>query len=153
MSVVGGDSEVETVLKRIRDGEFEIDTARPGAKALQHALQSYRVDKMTCAVPSPHIVKDTRIAIDIAISQGVIKPTGAESFLKKEPGKPEEGFVVEILKLVLTQTRGSVTNIQGNVENLVIGSQETNNNINNNINNITIYNDIVKKIEDANNIP
>ena len=42
-SVVGGPSEVETFLSRLIDGQFEIDTAHPNAKAFQSAYNTYRV--------------------------------------------------------------------------------------------------------------
>lgn len=71
-SVVGGPSEVETFLSRLIDGQFEIDTAHPNAKAFQSALNTYRVYKRASAVPTPQNVEDIRSAIYTAISQGVI---------------------------------------------------------------------------------
>ncbi|MGH9955180.1 MAG: hypothetical protein ACREAS_04860 [Nitrososphaera sp.] len=52
-SVVGGPSEVETFLSRLIDGQFEIDTAHPNAKAFQSALNTYRVYKRASVVPTP----------------------------------------------------------------------------------------------------
>ncbi len=76
-SVVGGPSEVETFLSRLIDGQFEIDTAHPNAKAFQSALNTYRVYKnrvykRASVVPTPQNVEDIRSAIYTAISQGVI---------------------------------------------------------------------------------
>jgi hypothetical protein len=71
-SVVGGPSEVETFLSRLIDGQFEIDTAHPNAKAFQSALNTYRVYKWASVVPTPQNVEDIRSAIYTAISQGVI---------------------------------------------------------------------------------
>jgi hypothetical protein len=71
-SVVGGPSEVETFLSRLIDGQFEIDTAHPNAKAFQSALNTYRVYKRESVVPTPQNVEDIRGAIYAAISQGVI---------------------------------------------------------------------------------
>jgi hypothetical protein len=51
-SVVGGPSEVETFLSRLIDGQFEIDTAHPNAKAFQSALNTYRVYKRASVVPT-----------------------------------------------------------------------------------------------------
>ena len=51
-SVVGGPSEVETFLSRLIDGQFEIDTAHPNAKAFQSALNTYRVYKRASVVPN-----------------------------------------------------------------------------------------------------
>ncbi len=65
---------------------------------------------------------------------------GGESL--RQPGKPEEeDFVVEILKLIQKEPPsgpGPVTTIQGNVENIVTGTQERNNNTT-----TTIYDDTV----------
>lgn len=71
-SVVGGPSEVEIFLSRLIDGQFEIDTAHPNAKAFQSALNTYRVYKRASVVPTPQNVEDIRGAIYAAISQGVI---------------------------------------------------------------------------------
>src|ERR687896_137926 len=71
-SVVGDPSEVETFLSRLIDGQFEIDTAHPNAKAFQSALNTYRVYKRASVVPTPQNVEDIRSAIYTAISQGVI---------------------------------------------------------------------------------
>jgi hypothetical protein len=71
-SVVGGLSEVETFLSRLIDGQFEIDTAHPNAKAFQSALNTYRVYKRASVVSTPQSVEDIRGAIYTAISQGVI---------------------------------------------------------------------------------
>lgn len=71
-SVVGGPSEVETFLSRLIDGQFEIDTAHPNAKAFQSALNTYRVYKRESVVPTPQNVEDIRGAVYAAISQGVI---------------------------------------------------------------------------------
>jgi hypothetical protein len=71
-SVVGGPSEVETFLSRLIDGQFEIDTAHPNAKAFQSALNTYRVYKRASVVPTSQNVEDIRGAIYAAISQGVI---------------------------------------------------------------------------------
>ena len=71
-SVVGGPSEVETFLSRLIDGQFEIDTAHPNAKAFQSALNTYRVYKRESVVPTPQNVEDIRGAIYAVISQGVI---------------------------------------------------------------------------------
>lgn len=59
-SVVGGPSEVETFLSRLIDGQFEIDTAHPNAKAFQSALNTYRVYKRASVVPTPQNVEDIR---------------------------------------------------------------------------------------------
>jgi hypothetical protein len=61
-------------LGRLKDGQFEIDTAHPNDKAFQSALNTYRVYKRANAVPTPQNVEDIRGAIYTAISQGVIKP-------------------------------------------------------------------------------
>ena len=71
-SVVGGPSEVEIFLSRQIDGQFEIDTAHPNAKAFQSALNTYRVYKRASVVSTPQNVEDIRGAIYAAISQGVI---------------------------------------------------------------------------------
>jgi hypothetical protein len=71
-SVVGDPSEVETFLSRLIDGQFEIDTAHPNAKAFQSASNTYRVYKRASVVPTPQNVEDIRSAIYTAISQGVI---------------------------------------------------------------------------------
>jgi hypothetical protein len=71
-SVVGGPSEVEIFLSRLIDGQFEIDTAHPNAKAFQSALNTYRVYKRESVVPTPQNVEGIRGAIYSAISQGVI---------------------------------------------------------------------------------
>jgi len=70
--VVGDPSEVETFLSRLIDGQFEIDTAHPNAKAFQSALNTYCVYKRASVVPTPQNVEDIRSAIYTAISQGVI---------------------------------------------------------------------------------
>jgi hypothetical protein len=59
----------------------------------------------------------------------------------RQPYKPDEDVVVEILKLMKKESPsgGPVTNIQGNVENVVTGSQE----MNNNTTTTTIYDDTV----------
>jgi hypothetical protein len=77
-SVVGGNPEVETFLSRLIEGKFEIDTAHPDAKAYQNALDIYRKDKMSNAVPTPRIGEYMRGAIYTAISKGVIKPRGED---------------------------------------------------------------------------
>ena len=71
-SVVGDPSEVETFLSRLIDGQFEIDTAHPNAKAFQSALNTYRVYKRASVVPTPQNVEDIRGAIYTAILHGVI---------------------------------------------------------------------------------
>jgi hypothetical protein len=78
-SVVGGPSEVETFLSRLIDGQFEIDTAHPNAKAFQSALNTYRIYKRASVVPTPQNVEDIRSAIYTAISHEVISQEGKTS--------------------------------------------------------------------------
>jgi hypothetical protein len=56
-------------LTRLIDGQFEIDTAHPNAKAFQSALNTYRVYKRASVVPTPQNVEDIRSAIYTAILQ------------------------------------------------------------------------------------
>ena len=66
--------EVEDFLKRVRRGEFEIDSTHPGAAAYQMALHTYTLHEMASALPSPDAGRDMMRAIDIAISQGATRP-------------------------------------------------------------------------------
>lgn len=83
---------------------------------------------MVCIVPTPHVGGIHKGVIDRAFLKGVVRARGGgeggESL--RQPKKPDEDVVVEILKLIQKRPPswpGPVTNIQGNVENVVTGRQ------------------------------
>ena len=77
MAGIIGDSEVESVLERIRRGQLEVDSTHPNAEAYQMALATYNMDKMATGMSSPHTADFMKSAIDMALAQGVIKPSNA----------------------------------------------------------------------------
>jgi hypothetical protein len=69
-----GNPEVESFLKRVRSGQFEVDSTHSNAEAYQMALATYNMDKRATGMSSPHTSDYMKAAIDMALSQGVIKP-------------------------------------------------------------------------------
>jgi hypothetical protein len=77
MAGVIGNPEVESFLERIRRGQLEVDSTHSNAAAYQMALATYNMDKMATVMSSPHTAAYMKAAIDMALSQGVIKPSNA----------------------------------------------------------------------------
>jgi hypothetical protein len=101
---------------------------------------------MVCIVPTPHVGEYTKGVIASALLKGVVRVRGGggggESL--RQPDKPDEDIVVEILKFMKKESpsEGPVTNTQGDVENVVTESQEMNNNTTTTTT-TTIYDDTV----------
>ena len=77
MAGIIGDPEVESFLERIRRGQLEVDSTHSNAEAYQMALATYNMDKMATGMSSPPTAVFMKGAIDMALAQGVIKPSNA----------------------------------------------------------------------------
>jgi hypothetical protein len=112
-------SDIYNFFDRVREGELIVDDRHPNYRALESALERFRHQEEISVAASPDVIRDTLNAISMATMRGVIKVRGAESLLSSEPGQPEEPFVREVRRLIVTPPRESTTsptiNIQGDV--------------------------------------
>ena len=77
MAGIIGNPEVESFLERIRRGQLEVDSRHSNAGAYQMALATYNMDKRATGMSSPPTADYMKGAIDMALAQGVIKPSNA----------------------------------------------------------------------------
>jgi hypothetical protein len=77
MAGIVGNPEVESFLERIRRRQLEVDSTHSNAGAYQMALATYNIDKRATGMSSPPTTDFMKSAIDMALAQGVIKPSNA----------------------------------------------------------------------------
>ncbi len=88
-----GDPEVESFLKKIQSGQFEVESTHSNAEAYQMALATYNMEKRATGMSSPHTADYMKAAIDMALAQGVIKPSNA--YLEKLAKEIKEKKITE----------------------------------------------------------
>ena len=108
-------AEIDDCFSRMREGELIIDNPHPDFGWFNLAIQRYRSATITSVVPSLDDIRDLLNAISMAAMQGVIIVPRAEALPRSEPGQPEETFVREVRRLIVTQLREptATINIQG----------------------------------------
>jgi hypothetical protein len=153
-SFASGNITIEDFFDKLLSGEYYVNpeahnNPQKSAKLeeLENWISLYNMDRIIHTVPTHQIEEYTRGLIVSALLDGVIITKGiaaarnsgeGENLQKKEPDKPNEEFLVEMLKWSSIQPNGSViiTNVQGSIGEIT-----------------TIYNDTIEKIREDNSIP
>lgn len=133
-------SDIDDFLRKVVTGEYYVDpkayddpyrAAR--IKALTTALFTYRMEKMVAAGISPQIIQNTLSAIAIAMLEGIVRTREKEKEQgnpsSKQPSPSDEDVMLGILKF----GAGPTYNLQVNAEEITTN--------------------IVKNLDEANNIP
>jgi hypothetical protein len=110
-------SELQDYFRRVRDGELVVDRNHPAFGFLDVAIQRFNSETVGSDIVPPPAERDLLNAISTAAIQEVIREPRAGDLLRSEPGQPEEPFVSEVRRLIVTPPRNPATtvNIQGDV--------------------------------------